>query len=269
MIIDTHVHIGRIFNFNLKKEDVLYAMDKYGIDHCIVSDLRAAEHDHSRRPLPFFLQTPQIKCAKEIIDFAKANPDKISAALWMKPCSETADEKLYEIIRDNRKFVKALKFHPYHNALPFDDRKMEPYMELAKYFSLPVTVHTGGCDDASCQRVYNMALRHPDINFVMVHMGLGTDNKEAEELIGKLPNLYGDTTWVQMENTIRFINKNGDDHIFFGSDMPIDGKDTYRFNKTGDDSIYQDYFHKLPYLIPPESYEKLMCGNAKRIFGIS
>ncbi len=268
MIIDTHVHIGKIFNFNMKKEEVLYAMEKYGIDHAIVSDIRAAEYDHKQRPLPFFLQTSQIKCLKETIEFAKENEGRISAALWMKPCSETADENVYKLISENRKYVKALKFHPFHNALPFDDKKMEPYMELAKYYSLPVVSHTGGCDEASCVRVYEMAKRHPDINFVMVHMGLGTDNKEAEELIGRLPNLFGDTTWVPMENTIRFINKNGDEKIMFGSDMPIDGPDTYLHNKTGQPSIYQDYFHKLPHLIPSESYEKIMHKNAERVFSV-
>ena len=33
MIIDTHVHIGKILNFNMKKEDVLYSMEKYGIEN--------------------------------------------------------------------------------------------------------------------------------------------------------------------------------------------------------------------------------------------
>lgn len=268
MIIDTHVHIGRILNFNMKKEEVLYAMNRYGIDYSIVSDIRGTEYDHKRRKLPFFLQTDQMKCMKDTIRFAKDNPDRIGAALWMKTCSCTPDEKIYELIQENREYVKALKIHPYHNPIPFDDDRMEPFMELAKHFHLPVVIHTGGCDDASPQRVYNMAERHPDINFVMVHMGLGTDNKIAAKLIGQLPNLYGDTSWVLMERTVRFIKLNGDDRILFGSDMPIDGKDTYLYNKTGDRSIYQDYFHKLPQLISPESYEKLMFRNAMRLFDI-
>ncbi len=268
MIIDTHVHIGRVLNFNMKKEHVLYSMERYGIDYSIVSDCRGTESDHHQRVLPFILQTPQIKCIQETIDFAKAYPDKIGAALWLRPMHETADDKVYRIIEENREYVKALKFHPFHSAVNFDADKMEPFMELAKHFDLPVVVHTGGADHASCKRVYNMAQRHPDINFVMVHMGLGTDNTEAEKLIGMLPNLYGDTTWVSMKNTIRFIENNGDDKILFGSDNPIDGKDTYLHNKYGDRSIYQDYFHVLPDLIPKDSYEKLMWKNAVKLFSL-
>ena len=32
MIIDTHTHIGKMLNFNMKTEDLLYSMEKYGID---------------------------------------------------------------------------------------------------------------------------------------------------------------------------------------------------------------------------------------------
>ena len=42
MIIDTHVHIGKMINFDLKEEDVLYSMERYGIDFSLVSDIEAA-----------------------------------------------------------------------------------------------------------------------------------------------------------------------------------------------------------------------------------
>ncbi len=268
MIIDTHVHIGRILNFNMKKKDVLYSMKKYGIDHCIVSDVRATEFDHSQRPLPNFLQRSQLECIKGAVDFARENPGRISAALWLRPYHETVTDDLCRYIEENRQYIKALKFHPFHSCVPFDGEKMQPFFELARTFSLPVVSHTGGSDNASCVRVYNAAKSNPDISFVMVHMGLGTDNNEAIYLIGRLPNLYGDTSWVPMESTIRFMEKNGDDRIMFGSDSPIDGKDTYWYNSYGQPSMYRKYFGELRRLIPRSSYDKLMYKNAVRLFGI-
>ena len=108
----------------------------------------------------------------------------------------------------------------------------------------------------------------PDVDFVMVHMGLGTDNKEAVELIGKLPNLYGDTTWVPVETTLEVIKRYGSKKLMFGSDMPIDGVDTYACNPKGERSLYQDYFHVLPEKISKEAYEDLMWRNAAEVFGI-
>lgn len=50
-----------------------------------------------------------------------------------------------------------------------------------------------------------MALKYPNVNFVMCHMGLATDNQEAIELIAKLPNLYGDTAWVRADMVYQAI----------------------------------------------------------------
>ncbi len=93
--------------------------------------------------------------------------------------------------------------------------------------------------------LYNAAKRHPSIDFVMVHMDLGTDNKAALDLLGTLPNLYGDTTWVPVSTTVEAIRRYGSKKMLFGTDNPIDGPDTLLHNKTGERSLYQQYFHEL------------------------
>lgn len=269
MIIDTHVHTGNMLNFVLTEEDVLYSMEQYHIDYSIVSSLNAAEFDHQLRPVPPKYQHSQLECLNEVVAFAKKHPDKIGAAPWVKPFGEKADHDLYKAINDNRKYIKAIKFHPFHSNVPFDSDKVAPFIDLAEHYGLPVVVHTGGCDAASCVRVYNMAKRFPKTNFFMVHMGLGTDNREAIELVAKLPNLYGDTTWVPVKSTLRLIETAGIGKVVFGSDNPIDGKDTYLHNRTGDRSLYQEYFHELKEILSPEYYERLMYRNAAELFGIS
>ncbi|MBQ9460793.1 MAG: amidohydrolase family protein [Clostridia bacterium] len=268
MIIDTHVHIGDMLNFVLTKEDVIASMERFGIDHSIVSSLNAAEFDHMLRPVPPKYQHSQLECLEDVISFAKEYPSKISAAVWVRPYNEKADYDLYKAINDNRRYIKAIKFHPYHSNLPFDGKESEPFIELAQHYGLPVVVHTGGCDAASCVRVYNAARRFPKTRFVMVHMGLGTDNSEAIELISRLPNLYGDTTWVPVASTLKLIEKAGIEKIMFGSDNPIDGPETYLHNRTGDRSLYQQYFNELKDIISPEYYDRLMYRNAAEFFGI-
>ncbi len=267
MIIDTHVHIGTGLGFVMTEEDVLYSMDKYGIYHVIVSNAEAASHDHDRKPLPESELKPQIECLRRAIKFARENPGKISLQHWVNPNEEITGE-LRNLIEDNLDIVKGIKFHPYHAGRAFTSKECRKYIDLAAEYNLPVISHTGNCYDDSPQRLFEMAKLYPKTNFVMVHLGLGTDNKEAIDLCSQLPNLYGDTTWVSTESALEFINKCGDDRLLFGSDSPIDGRDTYLNNGKGDRSLYQEYFNEFKEQVSCDTYEKIMWRNAARLFDI-
>ncbi|MBR2715173.1 MAG: amidohydrolase family protein [Ruminococcus sp.] len=266
MIIDTHVHIGTMLNFDMKEEHITYMMKEYGIDHCIVSNSECATHDHFQNPIPEKYVKNHIDTNERVIDFARKNEGKISVALWVNPYEDVST--IEPLIIKNRDIVKAVKFHPFHSKLKFSSDEIQNYIKLSEKYNLTVVTHTGDgeCDDVKL--VYEMALKYPDVNFVMVHMGLGTDNNEAINLISKLPNLYGDTTWVSIESTLNFLRICGDDKIVFGSDAPIDGKDTYLDNGKGDRSLYQAYFNEFKDMVSSETYDKIMYKNAMKLFDI-
>ena len=265
-IIDSHVHIGRMLNFDMKESMVLEAMEKYNIEKVIVSNSESAEADHNQVLLPKEYQISQIESLKKAVTFSRENLGKVFIAPWFKPKTEKISSELVSLIEENIDIIKAVKFHPYHSALDFDATENEPYFDLAEQFHLPVITHTSGGPNDNPQKVANVAKKFPKLNIVMAHLALGTDNMEAIETISQFSNLYGDTAWVPMESTIKFINKIGSEKLFFGTDMPIDGVDTYRCNPKGERSMYQDYFEKLPDLISKESYDNLMYKNAERFF---
>ncbi len=268
MIIDTHAHVGHMIGFNMTEADLLYSMDRYGIDFSLVSNIEAAEHDHKGRKVPFFLRKPQNKLLRKTLEIARRNSDKLGVLIWLRIFRETPDEELRNMIAENRELIYGIKLHPFHSLVAPDDEKLEPVYTLARDFGLTVVSHTGGIEQARSIHLYNAAKAHPDINFVMVHMDLGTDNSEALDLLGKLPNLYGDTTWVPVKTTVEAIKRCGSEKMLFGTDNPIDGKDTLLHNRTGDRSLYQQYFNELKEMISPEDYENLMYKNAVRVFGI-
>ena len=268
MIIDTHVHIGKMLGFDMKPSEVIYSMDRYGIDFSLVSDIRASEYDHLGRKIPKLLQKSQKKNFKDTLAFAKEYPDKIGAVPWLKIGGELPDDEFKTILRDNIEYVYAFKFHPFHSRTAPDDTKLEPIYRLAAEYGLPIVSHTGGCEEARSYHLYKAAEKHPELSFVMVHMDLGTDNSEALELLGKLPNLYGDTTWVPVSTTLKALERYGSEKVLFGSDSPIDGKDTYLQNRAGDRSLYQQYFNEFRDMVSPSDYENIMYKNAVRIFNI-
>lgn len=268
MIIDAHVHIGSATGFDLPVEYVLYSMDKYNIDYAIISSIEAVEYDSELNELPPNMQKPQIETLMDCIKIARDNINKIGIAFWIKPHTERLTQEIIDTIENNLDVIKAMKMHPYYSKTAFDDARVEEYIRIAEKYNLPFIIHTGGCDEADPKRVYNVAKKFPKVNFIMAHMGLGTDNSEAIELICRLPNLYGDTAWVPIKSTISLIKKSSSKKILFGTDNPIDGKDTYLHNRTGDRSLYQEYFNELKNLISNEDYDNLMYKNAIRLFKI-
>ena len=85
---------------------------------------------------------------------------------------------------------------------------------------------------------------------------------EAIELIGSLPNLYGDTAWVRPESVLTLIKKYGANKLLLGTDNPIDGPDTYSH------AFYKTYFGEFREWISSGDYELLMHGNAERLFDL-
>ena len=268
MLIDTHVHIGKVLDFEMSEEDVIYSMNRYGVDFSLVSSVEAVEFDHVGRAIPKALQTSQNEAFKRTLAFARRYPDRIGVTPWMKLYAETPDDEFIRLLEENRELVYGIKLHPFHSRVAPDDPRAEKVYEIAEKYDLPVVSHTGGCEEARSVHLYNAAIKHPEINFVMVHMDLGTDNHEAIELLGKADNLYGDTTWVPVKSTLKAIERWGSGKLLFGSDNPIDGADTYLHNKTGDRSLYQEYFNEFRAMISPEDYDNIMYRNAVRLFGI-
>ena len=269
-MIDAHVHIGgEGAGFVMNEELVLCSMEKYKIDISIVSNGDSVEYGEDFIKLPEKMQISQEETLARVIQFCRENPGRVYGAFWCKPHHELVTVKIEKMIADNRDVIVALKVHPTLSNLSFSDEKMYPYFKLAEKYDLPIMVHTANDEVANPMRVYEIACRYPNLKFIMAHMGLGTDNKMAVDLMGKAANLYADTAWVPVETVLEIIRKYGSERVMFGSDNPIDGLDTYYCNPWGEPSLYRQYFGPLKEMISREDYENLMEKTACKVFGIS
>ena len=263
MIIDAHTHIGDFVKISMPEDVFLASLDKYNIDFALCSCGSAVEVDHDQNPIPDEDQVTQHDNNERMLRLVRQHSKRIGAFMWIKPRLESCDQDFEDMIASNRDIIYGIKVHPYHSKMAFNSDKVQEYIRLAQKYDLPVVSHTSNDYESSPQLVYEIALKYPNVNFVMCHMGLATDNQEAIELIAKLPNLYGDTAWVRADMVYQAIKICGSDKILFGTDNPINGLDTYN-----DDDFYNKYFTELKSKLTQSEFEQLMFTNAKKLFKI-
>lgn len=261
MIIDSHVHFGKALNWSFDKKEVIEAMNKYGIDYAIVSNLAACEFGHGLVKIDDALQKSQIALNMETVDFVKEYPDRVKGLFWIKPHLEGYCQEIENFIEANRQYICGIKVHPYHSKMEFTSDNYKGYLMMCSRMRLPVAVHTDSSKLADPENVYRIAKEYPDINFVMVHMGLGTDHLKSMKYMKELPNLYGDTTWVTIEAVMQAIKECGSGKILFGTDSVIDGIDTY--------VKYMDMMSYLRRNLSEEECNNIFYKNAQRIFKLS
>jgi len=263
MIIDCHTHIGKILTFDMPETMLLDSMDKYHIDFALVSNIEGAEFDGDQQPIPPEQQFNQRAVNQRTLDLVRAHPDRLGALLWIKPVTEGCTDEFADMVAANRDFVFGIKVHPYLSNLPFNSPEIERYVELAEKLGLAVVTHTATDANSSPKLVSEVARNYPSVNFVLYHMGLTEDSREAIDLIAEIPNLYGDCCWVPARNVLTAIRECGGDRMLFGTDNPINGLETY------DDLIYyQPYFSELAAELTPTDCDKFMFKNAIRVFKI-
>ncbi|HZK33969.1 MAG TPA: amidohydrolase family protein [Bacillota bacterium] len=258
MIIDSHLHFGKFGPFNLSMSVLGEEMDKYHIGQGLISTIECAEY---RADVDELMpeQNLQIEANAKLLDHVIRADGRLYISFWCKPLVESNIAEVFDYISANSKWIKGLKFHPFYSRLALEDKRYEAYMDLAGQLDIPVSIHSANDQLSNPMQVLDLASRFPKTKIIMVHMGLLTDNKLGIECISKADNLYGDTSWVPIENVEKAIRSCGSHKILFGSDAPIDGQKSYTF--------YEDMFEAYK-KSPGENWDQVFSKNAQHLFKI-
>lgn len=255
-IIDSHTHVGQFGEWNCSCETLLACMQKFSISKGIVSTISGNEFDYTLNIIK--TDKDQIKINDDMLQEIKRYEGKLKALFWIRPYSETANRKLEDYLAINRAWYVGLKVHPRCANLKFTVENYHTYLELCKKLSLPFCIHTERDGFSNAEYIYNVAKQYPDVNFIVIHMELGTNHRDAIHYIKECPNLYGDTTMVDTDDVIEAIRFCGSRKIMFGSDAVVFGKESYK--------RYDNFKEKLGNAFNRVEIEDLFCNNAKRIF---
>jgi uncharacterized protein len=172
--------------------------------------------------------------------------------------------------------IAGIKLFP--GYLPFypHDPRLEPLYEFAHRRGVPVLVHQGDTLDrrglvkfARPIELDEVAVRYPDVRFVLCHFG-NPWVEEAAEVVYKNENVYADTSGLLAHPSAPYFERMLDqcrrrilqaivsigsaDRILYGSDWPLE---ELRLAVSLVDGLD----------LPPADRRKILGENARRLFG--
>jgi predicted TIM-barrel fold metal-dependent hydrolase len=107
-------------------------------------------------------------------------------------------------------------------------------------------------------QVGNLASRHPNVTFVMAHLGLPDLWWEAVAAAQRHRNIYLETAGAHSLSIKRSVELLGPERVLFGSDSPFGGRNNVFFQR--DKILMLDF--------PEQDQNQIMRLNAARVFNI-
>ena len=257
-VIDGHAHLGQHHNKNYSAESLLSLTKSYNphdwksddVSYFVVSNIEGLSKTKGNYVLD------EIQCNQKLLsDIRKSNlPDKF-IPLAVCQVDLGSAKNIENLLQTGNKF-NGLKFHPMSIAIDADDKRYEPYMNVAKKYNLPCVFHTEN-GYAAPQKIYNLAKKFPTVPIVLYHMNIvpagkvgerpkeEIENKKLENdkdkwcwdvrekwneeginvveqaLKNKDANLYLETSWTKPETVVEAIKRVGADRVIWGTDAPI------------------------------------------------
>ena len=145
-----------------------------------------------------------------------------------------------------------------------NDPLLDPICELARERGVPILQHIwqnrrrdwSGQEASDAAELCELAVRHPEVTFILAHIGGGGDWQHSLHAIRQVPNVFVDLSGSGVDSGMleACVEAAGVDRLLWGSDATMD---------TG--------WAKLRYLermLAPDRLEQVRWKNAKRIFPV-
>jgi predicted TIM-barrel fold metal-dependent hydrolase len=209
MIIDAHVRIGAQRDTALDPDELIMTMDRAGVDHAIVAP--------SESQIAFDNRIGNETVAKitdrsrgRLLGYAVASPWNRSRALA-------------ELRFAHDHGAVALAVDAALQGFDLLDGQVEPLLEFAGGVGWPVYVRTGTPPTALPLPLATLALRFPQIAFIMGRSGATDFWLDAVPALEYAPNLYADTAYGPWDTILTSFAEHpavGTDRVIFSSDAP-------------------------------------------------
>ena len=188
-----------------------------------------------------------------VIETARSFPDRVVPFCTAFP-NQSPEAAAAEIRRCLDLGCRGVKFHPWLQSFPANSAYLYPSLEICAQRSAPVLFHTGTPPYSQPFQVMEQARRFPGVPFIVGHFGkiLSLDAIRSAELC---PNIYLETSGAQVADIQFALERIAADRILFGTDLPIGGAPSAKWNML-----------KIASAVPDRAVQRAIFGeNAARI----
>ncbi len=265
MIVDCHTHINNYHDessdsLRLCLDNLQTEMRKNRIDVALV--------------LTSYKVSPGRPSTRATIEATRGRRHiRVVAGVPFALLSPALLEELRQFLRDDA--VRGLKLYPGYEPFFPNDPILEPVYSLAKEFRVPVMIHSGDTYTPGGKLKYahplnvdEVAVDHPDVDFIICHLG-NPWIRDCMEVVYKNKNVYTDISGLVLgdfsDRFESFMRKQlqemleygvEPDRVLFGTDWPLASMESYL-----------EFIEELS--IPEREREKIMWENAARLFRFS
>ncbi|MGI0130836.1 MAG: amidohydrolase family protein [Thermoplasmata archaeon] len=269
--MDTHLHLSQWWpdvahtayraDLDFTPRGLLAEMDANGIDYGLVIQLHEA---------------PGVDAASaEGRSISEASRGRLRPVVTVDPTLGAEAVRAALTSWDDQPEVAGIKLFP--GYLPFypHDSRLAPLYEFAARKNLPVLVHQGDTLDRQGLLKYarpveldEVAVRYPDVRFVLCHLGNPWID-EAAEVVYKNENVYTDTSGLLAHPSVPYFERmreecrqrvlrailsiGSPDRVLYGSDWPLEEL-----------RVAVALIEELD--LPTEDRTQVLGGNAQRLF---
>lgn len=209
-IFDTHTHIGYGLHHGRRTtaEELLRAMDEFGVDRSLV--------------IPFPVVEDHREAHDEIARAARGRPDRFIGAACIYPYIRR-EEFIDEMKRCAEELgFRAVKLQPQYQPLNPLWPTSDFFFETALRYDLPVVVHTGSGIPYSLPSLYiHTARKFPDLKIVLAHCG-GGGLLLGEAIVAAevCPNIFLELSSLMPHHVLEVLRHVPPNRLMIGSDLP-------------------------------------------------
>jgi predicted TIM-barrel fold metal-dependent hydrolase len=262
MIVDCHTHLNNYADETV--EDLAGSVER------LLRDMRRCRVD-AAIVLTSYTVTPGRPSTRAVVEATRAHPNLyVVAGLGWASFREQDLDELRPWVEEGK--VKGLKVYPGYEPFYPNDARLSPAMAFAREHGLPVMIHSGDTYSPSGKLKYShplhvdeLAVDHPDVQFVICHIGnpwirdtmevLYKNANVATDFSGLVLGDFEDRFESYMRKLVQEMLLYGvqPEKCLYGTDWPIASMESYL-----------DFMEELR--LPPRDRRLMMAENAIRLF---